>query len=315
MVVLPFSGSVSKHFEVGQPRASGGMADALASGASVLRDVGVQVPLRPPRAVQLRCGIKVRSQKCGLTFLHCQSLITDVRCYFRRCPQQRDDLPSCSHAPRGAVTRPLDCRVVLCATPMPRRGLRWCSRGRGVRRRRARRRLVRFSGWVASRWELWFEHNRIRLSASVVPPLRHNRTWCACRCRVRQQPGWRHPRSRSNSTRSKDLVGNLRLRPQSSRHPTCHDGPCDVRRCALIRRTPLRRRRSRTVPARRRDVDLSGCPRHRCGSRFRHRGRIRACLSWSRRRRPSRRLRRRCSKARAARDQFSPEHSRRARCW
>jgi hypothetical protein len=32
-------------------RASGGMADALASGASVLRDVGVQVPLRPPRAV------------------------------------------------------------------------------------------------------------------------------------------------------------------------------------------------------------------------------------------------------------------------
>jgi hypothetical protein len=29
-------------------RASGGMADALASGASVLRDVGVQVPLRPP---------------------------------------------------------------------------------------------------------------------------------------------------------------------------------------------------------------------------------------------------------------------------
>ena len=28
------------------------MADALASGASVLRDVGVQVPLRPPRAVE-----------------------------------------------------------------------------------------------------------------------------------------------------------------------------------------------------------------------------------------------------------------------
>ncbi len=32
-------------------RASGGMADALASGASVLRDVGVQVPLRAQRAV------------------------------------------------------------------------------------------------------------------------------------------------------------------------------------------------------------------------------------------------------------------------
>ena len=29
-------------------RASGGMADALASGASVRKDVGVQVPPRPP---------------------------------------------------------------------------------------------------------------------------------------------------------------------------------------------------------------------------------------------------------------------------
>ena len=39
-------------------RASGGMADALASGASVLRDVGVQVPLRPqnehPAGLDLR---------------------------------------------------------------------------------------------------------------------------------------------------------------------------------------------------------------------------------------------------------------------
>jgi hypothetical protein len=34
-------------------RASGGMADALASGASVLRDVGVQVPLRPQNWVEL----------------------------------------------------------------------------------------------------------------------------------------------------------------------------------------------------------------------------------------------------------------------
>jgi hypothetical protein len=34
-------------------RAGGGMADALASGASVLRDVGVQVPLRPPHWPQL----------------------------------------------------------------------------------------------------------------------------------------------------------------------------------------------------------------------------------------------------------------------
>jgi hypothetical protein len=38
-----YSGMVLRLF-----RASGGMADALASGASVLRDVGVQVPLRPP---------------------------------------------------------------------------------------------------------------------------------------------------------------------------------------------------------------------------------------------------------------------------
>ena len=32
-------------------RASGGMADALASGASVRKDVGVQVPSRPPRVI------------------------------------------------------------------------------------------------------------------------------------------------------------------------------------------------------------------------------------------------------------------------
>ena len=44
------------------------MADALASGASVLRDVGVQVPLRPPRAVQLKSVHRVRLRKCDLTF-------------------------------------------------------------------------------------------------------------------------------------------------------------------------------------------------------------------------------------------------------
>lgn len=36
--------------------ASGGMADALASGASVLRDVGVQVPLRPLNVVSRVMG-------------------------------------------------------------------------------------------------------------------------------------------------------------------------------------------------------------------------------------------------------------------
>ena len=56
-----------------RPRASGGMADALASGASVLRDVGVQVPLRPPpRAVQLKAVHEVRLRKCSLTF--CRSV-------------------------------------------------------------------------------------------------------------------------------------------------------------------------------------------------------------------------------------------------
>ncbi len=35
------------------------MADALASGASVLRDVGVQVPLRPQRAVLRDCDTEV----------------------------------------------------------------------------------------------------------------------------------------------------------------------------------------------------------------------------------------------------------------
>lgn len=43
--------ATATHAKASATRASGGMADALASGASVLRDVGVQVPLRPPRAV------------------------------------------------------------------------------------------------------------------------------------------------------------------------------------------------------------------------------------------------------------------------
>jgi hypothetical protein len=49
-------------------RASGGMADALASGASVLRDVGVQVPLRPQRAVLQTQRHKVTNSKEGVTF-------------------------------------------------------------------------------------------------------------------------------------------------------------------------------------------------------------------------------------------------------
>ncbi len=44
-----YSGMVLRLF-----RASGGMADALASGASVLRDVGVQVPLRPPKCDEVQ---------------------------------------------------------------------------------------------------------------------------------------------------------------------------------------------------------------------------------------------------------------------
>jgi hypothetical protein len=45
------------------------MADALASGASVLRDVGVQVPLRPPRAVLRTAGVKVTNSKGVVTFV------------------------------------------------------------------------------------------------------------------------------------------------------------------------------------------------------------------------------------------------------
>jgi hypothetical protein len=44
-------------------RASGGMADALASGASVLRDVGVQVPLRPQKQFYKLRGIRSRTRK------------------------------------------------------------------------------------------------------------------------------------------------------------------------------------------------------------------------------------------------------------
>ena len=45
------------------------MADALASGASVLRDVGVQVPLRPQRAVLRTAGIKVTNSKEVVAFV------------------------------------------------------------------------------------------------------------------------------------------------------------------------------------------------------------------------------------------------------
>ena len=44
------------------------MADALASGASVLRDVGVQVPLRPQSAVPRTGGVEVTNSKEGVTF-------------------------------------------------------------------------------------------------------------------------------------------------------------------------------------------------------------------------------------------------------
>ena len=50
-------------------RASGGMADALASGASVLRDVGVQVPLRPHRAVPRTASTQVTNSKEVVTFV------------------------------------------------------------------------------------------------------------------------------------------------------------------------------------------------------------------------------------------------------
>ena len=43
------------------------MADALASGASVLRDVGVQVPLRPQRAVHEPHGPEVTNSKGFVT--------------------------------------------------------------------------------------------------------------------------------------------------------------------------------------------------------------------------------------------------------
>ncbi len=47
------------------------MADALASGASVLRDVGVQVPLRPQRAVPRTAAYEVTNQKWFVTFVFC----------------------------------------------------------------------------------------------------------------------------------------------------------------------------------------------------------------------------------------------------
>ena len=45
--------------------ASGGMADALASGASVLRDVGVQVPLRPQNRAEASHRSRVTRLDCA----------------------------------------------------------------------------------------------------------------------------------------------------------------------------------------------------------------------------------------------------------
>ena len=58
------------------------MADALASGASVLRDVGVQVPLRPPRGVLRTPGAKVTNQKWFVTFVfgeRCSQAVASCR--------------------------------------------------------------------------------------------------------------------------------------------------------------------------------------------------------------------------------------------
>lgn len=43
------------------------MADALASGASVLRDVGVQVPLRPQQAVEQTAPPELTNPKGNVT--------------------------------------------------------------------------------------------------------------------------------------------------------------------------------------------------------------------------------------------------------
>ncbi len=54
------------------------MADALASGASVLRDVGVQVPLRPQGAVWATQRPKVRNSKGFLTFAFSSFLALEI---------------------------------------------------------------------------------------------------------------------------------------------------------------------------------------------------------------------------------------------
>lgn len=75
-------------------RASGGMADALASGASVRKDVGVQVPLRPPPVgpIRIRMGP------------------TAFRGPFRwPCP--------CGPSSAGRRSRRLDCHRVPGRTP------------------------------------------------------------------------------------------------------------------------------------------------------------------------------------------------------
>lgn len=118
------------------------MADALASGASVLRDVGVQVPLRPPRAVQLRSVHRVRLQKCGLTFCFgrhcrtgpCQQSLTEVAAghggedLFAESPGATEILAefadtSATSAPPGSIRT--DTRAQLTPAALPTGFLPW----------------------------------------------------------------------------------------------------------------------------------------------------------------------------------------------
>jgi hypothetical protein len=89
-------------------RASGGMADALASGASVLRDVGVQVPLRPHRAVQTHRHEVTNSEEaatfvfgrvCDLSRKISRNRDSDARVPYKRSRSQI----GCADSPRPSL--------------------------------------------------------------------------------------------------------------------------------------------------------------------------------------------------------------------
>lgn len=101
------------------------MADALASGASVLRDVGVQVPLRPQRAVLGTAGTKAANSKEFAAFVFERISEAKSHTYLgdRRIPADTQIAPR-DIAP-AATSSGFECAIGDVNVLSPLRETRW----------------------------------------------------------------------------------------------------------------------------------------------------------------------------------------------